>query len=206
MMTPSQQQLITLFQQKQGLLRRQDVLDAGIHPRALTALVQQGQVERVQRGVYRWQASHGFDYDWLLEVSYRVPKGVVCLLSALDFHELTTFIPSDIHMAVPIGSHLPTFDYPSVRLHQFGKRTYPYGIEKHRVGAGVIRVYSVEKTLADMLRLQRRYGLTHFLAALKTYVISQHYHADRLLEAAEVCGVQRSMQTYLQAYVHAVSA
>lgn len=205
-MTPSQDKLLALFQQHQGLLRRQDVVDAGIHPRALTDLVKQGQIERVQRGVYRLQASPGFAYDWLLEVSYRVPKGVVCLLSALDFHNLTTFIPSDIHLAVPIGSHLPTFDYPSVQLHQFGKRTYPYGIESHRVGAGSIRVYSVEKTLADMLRLQHRYGLTHFLEALKTYMTSTHYHADRLLEAAEVCGVERSMQTYLHAYLHAVNA
>ena len=158
----------------------------------------------MQRGVYRLQDSQGFDYDWLLEVSYSVPKGVVCLLSALDFHDLTTFIPHDIHLAVPIGSHLPTFDYPSVSLHQFGARTYGYGIESHRVGAGMIRVYSIEKTLADMLRLQHRYGITHFLEALKTYMTSRHYHADRLLEAAEVCGVQRSMQTYVHAYVHAV--
>ena len=171
-MTSSQGKLLALFQQKQGLLCRQDVLDAGIHPRALTDLVQQGHIERVQRGMYRLQASQGFAYDWLLEVSYCVPKGVVCLLSALDFHDLTTFIPHDIHMAVPIGSHLPTFDYPSVRLHQFGARTYGYGIESHRVGAGMIRVYSIEKTLADMLRLQRRYGITHFLEALKTYMTS----------------------------------
>jgi predicted transcriptional regulator of viral defense system len=193
------QKLETLFQKREGLVRRKDALEAGIHPRELSNFVAEGKAERVQRGVYRLVGGESFDKDWLLEVSYRVPKGVVCLLSAMDFHGLSTFVPSDIHLAVPTGSHLPKFEYPSVMLHQFSEHLYKFGVEKHKVGPGTIKVYSPEKTIADLLRFQKRYGLELFLEALKTYWSRKGRSASKLMEAAKVCGVERSMQLYLTA-------
>jgi predicted transcriptional regulator of viral defense system len=188
-----------LFKQKQGLVTRNEVISAGINTRELTEGVNSGRIERVQPGVYRMANAQGFDKDWLLQVSYRVPKGVVCLLSAMEYHKLSTFIPHEIHLALPTGSYLPKFDYPKVELHQFKNALYSYGIENHSIGPSEIKVYSVEKTLADLLRFQKRYGLELFLESLKTYWSTKRKSAPKLLEAAKVCGVERSMKTYLQA-------
>lgn len=197
----AKKKLLDLFQSKQGLVRLTDVTDVGIHPRELTKLIKEGKIERVQRGLYRLVNSTGFDKDWLLEVSYRVPKGVFCLLTAMDYHGLSTFIPNEIHLALPVGSYLPTFDYPKVELHQFTENIYAYGIEEHEVGPGSIKVYSIEKTLADLLRFQKRYGLELFLESLKTYWTVKGKSIPKLMEAAEVCGVERSMNTYVTAVV-----
>jgi len=192
----AQKKLLDLFQSKQGLVRLTDVTDVGIHPRELTKLIKEGKIERVQRGVYRLTNSTGFDKDWLLEVSYRVPKGVVCLLTAMDYHGLSTFIPNEIYLALPVGSYLPKFDYPKVELHQFTDHIYAYGIEEHELGPGSIKVYSMEKTLADLLRFQKRYGLELFLESLKTYWTFKGKSIPKLMEAAEICGVAKSMSTY----------
>ena len=192
----AKEKLLKLFESKQGLVRLSDVTEVGIHPRELTKLIQEGKIERIQRGIYRKVNAIGFDKDWLLEVSYRVPKGVICLLSAMDFHQLSTFIPNEIHLALPVGSYLPQFDYPKVELHQFTDHIYAYGIEEHEVGPGSIKVYSIEKTLADLLRFQKRYGLELFLESLKTYWTAKGKSIPKLMEAAEVCGVAKSMSTY----------
>ena len=191
------EKLLELFHNKQGLVRYTDVSKAGIHPRELSKLTKLGQIERVQRGIYRLVNTTGFDNDWLLEINYRVPKGVFCLLTAMDYHNLSTFIPNEIHLALPTGSYLAKFDYPKVKLHQFSKQIYNYGIEEHKTGPGSIKVYSVEKTLADLLRFQKRYGLELFLESLKSYWQSPIRSVPKLLEAAEVCGVARSMSKYI---------
>ena len=195
----SARKLETLFQKRKGLVRRKDVLEAGIHPRELSNFVAEGKAERVQRGVYRLIGGESFDKDWLLEVSYRVPKGVLCLLSAMDFHGLSTFVPNDIYLSVPTGSHQPKFEYPSVELHQFSDKLYSFLIEEHKVGPDVVKVYTPEKTITDLLRFQKRYGLELFLEALKTYWSRKGHSASKLMAAAKVCGVERSMQIYLTA-------
>ena len=190
------EKLETLFSQHRGLLRRKDVVKAGIHPRELSRFVDEGRAERVGRGVYRLVGHEGFDKDWLLEIAYLVPKGVVCLMSAASFHELGTFVPSETHLALPTGSHLPKLDYPPVALHQFSGELYTYGTEEHQIGCGVVKVYSPEKTLADLLRFRHQYGLGLFLEVLKAYFSGREKSTWKLLEAAKVCGVEKQMQTY----------
>ena len=192
------QTLEHLFESHHGLIRRQDVLSAGLHPRLLTQFVLEGRAERAGRGVYRLIGTEGFTHEALLEISYQVPKAIVCLLSAMDFHGLSTFVPSSVHLALPRGAHQPTLEATSVIWFAFSKSTYDYGIEAHRIGPGIVRVYSKEKTLADLLRFQKRLGLELFLESLKTYLTCRGRDLNRLLEAARACGVKRSMEHYLK--------
>ena len=196
-MTASQS-LDHLFQTHHGLIRRQDVLNAGLHPRLLTQFVLEGRAERTGRGVYRLIGTEGFTHEALLEISYQVSKAIVCLLSAMDFHGLSTFVPSSVHLALPRGAHQPKLEATPVTWFAFSKTVYEYGIEEHQVGPGIVRVYSSEKTLADLLRFQKRLGLELFLESLKTHLAGRGRNLKRLLEAARVCGVERSMEHYLK--------
>ena len=180
-----------------GLITRQQVIQAGLSPHLLTYWMKAGKLERLQPGVYRLIEHQGFDQDWLIEVMLRVPQGVLCLTSALAFHELSTFVPTEMHIAIPRAAHRPVFKSPPVQLHRFSGEQYTHGIETHTVGQFELRVYSREKTLADLLRSRHVYGLALFLEGLKSYTSSKDFDTWKLAEAAQVCRVERLMREYV---------
>ena len=183
--------------QKQGVITQKQALSAGLAPHELSYWTKRGLIMRVQRGVYQLAEFGGFEHDDLLPVMLRIPKGVLCLMSALAFHALGTFVPTEIHLAIPRETTRTKPDYPLIVLHRFSDKRYSYGIEEHKAGSGVIRVYSKEKTLADMLAYRNSYGLALFLEALKDYLAGKNKSTWKLLEAAKVCGVEKLMQEYL---------
>jgi predicted transcriptional regulator of viral defense system len=181
----------------QGVITRQQALAEGIDKHELPYWAKRGLLTRVQRGVYQLADFEGFEHDDLLPVMLRIPKGVLCLMSALAFHTLGTFVPTEIHLAIPRETTRPKLAYPPITLHRFSDKRYSYGVEDHKAGRGVIRVYSKEKTLADMLAYRNTYGLALFLEALKDYLAGKQKSTWTLLEAARVCGVEKLMQAYL---------
>lgn len=195
----SHQKLEKLFDMSQGIVQRQDVVDAGIHPRELSAWVQSGKIERLQPGVYRLVESPPLPYEGILELSLRVPKAVVCLASALDFHEIGTVSPARVQLAMPRGAYHPTIDYPPVDFFSFSLAVYGYGIENHSIANRNIQVYSPEKTLADSLFYRHRFGKAVFLEALTAYLQQKRANIPKLVEAAKVRRVDNVMQPYLEA-------
>jgi predicted transcriptional regulator of viral defense system len=181
----------------QGVITRQQALAEGIAEHELPYWAKRGFLTRVQRGVYQLADFEGFEHDYLLPVMLRIPKGVLCLMSALAFHAIGTFVPTEIHLAIPRETTRPKLDYPTIKLHRFSEKRYSYGIEEHKAGSGLVRVYSKEKTLADMLAYRNTYGLALFLEALKDYLAGRNKSTWKLLEAAKVCGVEKLMQEYL---------
>jgi predicted transcriptional regulator of viral defense system len=194
-MTP-RERLEHLFWQRHGLLRWADVVGAEIHPRHLERLRKEGRVERIQRGLYRWVDAEPLGYEEWLEVAFRVPEGVICLASAAHYHELTTFVSGEVYVALPNKAWRPKLDFPPVRYVYFSDEAHQYGVEEHPVGAGTVKVYSAEKTLADLLRYRNKLGKELFLEALKTYLSRRGYSVPKLLEAARVCRVERLMREY----------
>ena len=198
-MTKIPAELKNLLDEHQGLVTQRQALDAGLAPHVLAYWARKDALERVQRGMYRFVKAEGFENEHLLEVALRVPRGVVCLMSAAALHELGTFIPHELHLAIPRGSHAAALTYPPVAYHHFSDAQYAYGIEEHCVGSGVVKIYSKEKTLADLLRFRNTYGLNLFLEALKDYLGRRGYNTSRLLEAARVCRVEKLMRQYATA-------
>ncbi len=143
----------------QGLVRPNDLAPLGIPRVALTRAVQRGQLERVGRGLYGLTARPVSAHGTLAEVARRVPKGVVCLLSALRFHDLTTQAPFEVWLAIDNKAATPKLDYPPLRLVRFSGAALTEGVEEHVVDGVTVRVTGVAKTVAlDGLMMGTRTG------------------------------------------------
>ncbi len=192
------QSILDLLQQ-QGLLRACD-LDAVSIPRVvLSRLTASGQLERVGRGLYRLPGSTVSEYESLTTVAIKVPQAVFCLLTALQFHELTTQLPRQVWIAMPRGSHVPQFDYPPLKMVQMAGDTYAEGIEEHERDGIKLRVYGVAKTVADCFKHRNKIGLDVALEALKEVRTRRIASADDLWRYAKICRVANVMRPYLEA-------
>lgn len=192
------QRILSLARQK-GLLRASD-LDAIEAPRVvLTRLIEGGLLERVSRGLYRLPSHPGSEHEGLATIAAKVPQAVFCLLTALQFHELTTQLPRQVWIAMPRGSHLPRLDYPPIKMVQMTGAVYTAGIEEHLRDGVTLRVYSAAKTVADCFKHRNKIGLDVALEALKDARAERMASADDLWRYAKVCRVANVMRPYLEA-------
>jgi predicted transcriptional regulator of viral defense system len=183
---------------KQGIVRSID-LDAIGAPRiALTRMTQSGQLERAGRGLYRLPGALGSESDSLSIVAAKVPRGVFCLLTALQFHELTTQLPRRVWIAMPRGSHLPQIDYPPLTMVQLNDESHAAGIEIHERDQAELRVYGVAKTIADCFKFRNKVGLDVALEALRDAHAKSKVTIDELWHFAQICRVANVMRPYLE--------
>jgi predicted transcriptional regulator of viral defense system len=187
------------FSQGGGLLRTSAALRAGIHPRTLYDMRNQGVVEQVSRGLYRLADLPALSNPDLVTVAAKIPSGVLCLISALAYHEITTQIPHEVHVARPRGAEPPRLKHPPLRVFWFTGRSFTDGIETHKLDGIRIRVYSPEKTLADCFKYRNKLGLDTVLEALRLYRNRKRPNIDELMKFARVCRVEKVMRPYLEA-------
>jgi predicted transcriptional regulator of viral defense system len=192
-------QALNAFRKHGGILRTRDALRAGIHPRTLYALRDDGSLEQLSRGLYRLASATPLGNPDFVTVALRAPHGVVCLVSALAFHELTTQIPHEVYLAVRRGSERPRIDYPPVRAFWFSGAAFTQGIETHRLDGVSVRVYGREKTIADCFRHRNQLGLDMCLETLRLYKRQRNANVDALLRFARLRGVARVLTPYLEA-------
>ena len=190
--------LLQLAQQK-GLLRPNDLAKLGIPRVYLTRLTASGRLAKTGRGLYRLAETTLSENESLAIVAARVPQAVFCLLTALQFHALTTQLPRQVWIALPQGSHTPRIEYPPVKLIQYTGDAFTQGIETHRIDQVDLRVYSVEKTVADCFKHRNKIGLDVALEALKGARSQKKASADDLWRYAKVCRVANVMRPYLEA-------
>lgn len=180
-------------------MRTGQVIRAGIHPRTLYGMLEAGLVDRLSRGVYRLADLPPLEDPDLVSVSIRAPESVICLISALAFHELTTQVPHQVHIAVGRDSRIPRIDYPPVRVFRFSERTFRAGIKSHRVDNVAVRVYGPEKTVADCFKYRNKIGLDTAVEALQLYQARRRSKLDELMRFAGLCRVKNIMRPYLEA-------
>lgn len=178
-----------------------EALARGISRYALYSLLDEGIIEQVSRGVYRLADSPPIGNPDLVTVSLRFPNAVVCLVSALAWHELTTQIPHAVSIAVPRDSRPPSLDYPPIEVHRFSGEAYSAGVETHRVDGVKVKVYSPEKTLADCFKFRNKIGMDIVLESLKLYKARKKFNLAKLLKYAETCRVDKVIRPYLEAIV-----
>jgi predicted transcriptional regulator of viral defense system len=188
-----------IFRAHGGILRTAQALRAGIHPRTLYAMRDSGELERVSRGLYRLSEASPLGNPDLVAVAMKVPDAVVCLISALASHDLTTQIPHAVWIALPTGSWTPRLEQPPLEVCEFGGKTYSEGVETHELDGVPVRIYSPEKTLADCFRFRSKVGLDTALEALRAYRERRKVNVGALMHFADVCRVQRVMRPYLEA-------
>ena len=188
-----------IFIKNGGVLRTGKAIDAGIHPRTLYEMRDDGIIEKLSRGLYRLTDLPPLDNPDLVSVSMKIPEGVICLISALSFHGITTQIPHEIYIAIARNAEPPRVDYPPLRIFRFSEKTFSEGIEAPVVDNVSLRVYSPEKTLADCFKYRNKIGIDIAIEALKLYCKEKHIKVNDLMHFAKVCRVDKIMRPYLEA-------
>jgi predicted transcriptional regulator of viral defense system len=191
---------ISIFQQHSGRLRTSQAIRLGIAPRSLYALRNAGHIVEMTRGIYCLPGILASEHTDLVQAVLRIPKGVICLISALAFHNLTTQIPHLVYVALPLEAEKPRLTYPPVRLFWLSPPSYSAGIEQHILDGVTVRIFSREKTIADCFKYRNKIGLSVALEALKDG-LGQGCKPEDLLEFARIDRVTKIIQPYLEALV-----
>jgi len=188
-----------VFHRRGGTLRTGDAVREGIHPRTLYAMHEAGLLERLTRGFYRLADLPPLGNPDLVSVALRVPGSVICLISALAYHQITTQVPHVIYLALPQGAWPARLEHPPIRIFWFDGAAFTEGIETHDIDGVPVRVYSPEKTLADCFKHRNKIGLDVALEALKLYRKHKPLRVDELVRYAKICRVEKTMRPYLEA-------
>lgn len=190
---------LRIIKKRGGLLRTGEAIAAGIHSSTLYQLRDAGDLEQISRGVYRLTAISPISNPDLVTVAARIPKGVICLISALAFHEITTQVPHAVSIALKKGAETPRLAHPPLSIHRVAEAALNEGVEVHIIDGVRVRIYSAEKTLADCFKFRNKLGLDVALEALKLYKARKKFNTRELLRCARVCRVEKIMRPYLEA-------
>ena len=187
-----------VFRRHGGTLRTGDAIRQGIHPRTLYAMRDQGLLNTISRGVYRLASTAPIADPDLLAVAARVPQGVLCLVSALAVHEITTQIPHAVDIALPPGAWAPDLKHPPIRIFRFSGRSMTEGIESRSFDQFQLQVFCAEKTLADCFKFRNKIGLDIAIEALRLYRERRRANIAKILEYADIDRVANVMRPYLE--------
>ncbi|MDF1514115.1 MAG: type IV toxin-antitoxin system AbiEi family antitoxin domain-containing protein [Anaerolineae bacterium] len=198
-LSPSQKKALAHFRQHQGILRTSQVLDLDIHPRTLYALRDAGLVKPLARGLYRLTELPPLTEPDLVIVSQIIPDGVICLISALAFHEMTTQIPHVVDVALKQGSRRPRLQHPPLRYFWFSDASWQEGTASYRIDGVPVRITNPAKTVADSFKFRRKLGSGIAIEALENYYRRQEFDVSVLMHYARLCRIENVIQPYLEA-------
>ncbi len=184
---------------RHGVVRPRDLAAHGISRAHLARLMRRGLIQRLGRGLYAAPDAELTEHHSLAEAGKRVPAGVICLLSALRFHGLTTQNPFEVWIAIGHKAWRPKRAEPPLRLVHMSGHCASLGIETHTVEGVRVRVFSAAKTVADCFRFRNKIGLDVALAALRDYKRKHRGGMEALWRCAAICRVSRVMQPYIEA-------
>lgn len=186
---------------KQGVIKPKDLDNYGIPRNYLWRLYKSGELEHLGHGLY---AIKNYDFPAhysIAQVSKRIPRAVICLISALDFHELTTQIAFEVWIAIDHKDRKPISDYPPLRVVRFSGDALREGIEKHNIDGVTVKVYKPAKTVADCFKYRNKIGLDIALEALRDCWKQKKCTMDELWHYAKICRVSNIMRPYLESLV-----
>jgi predicted transcriptional regulator of viral defense system len=183
---------------ERGLLRTSEVEEEGIPRQYLSRLVDRGELVRIGRGLYRRPDHEVTAHHSLAVAAKRVPKGTVCLLSALQFHDLTTQNPLDVWLAIGHKDRKPSVDAVSLRIFRMSGEARTEGVKEHEIEGVSVPIYEPAKTVADCFKYRSRVGLDVALEALRDFH-EQNGSTDALWRYADLCRVQSVIRPYMEA-------
>ncbi len=189
-----------VFKEHGGMLRTSNAIRLGVHPRTLYSLRDAGEIERVGRGIYRLSSAPPLSSPDLVPIAIRVPRAVICLISALAHHGLTTQIPHVVDIALPSHAQIPKIDGVTFRVSWYPEASFRAGVDIATIDGVSVRVYSREKTIADCFKYRNKIGLDVAIEALRSYRerVPKPNRAA-LMKFAQINRVQKVMRPYLEA-------
>ena len=208
------EKIIAYFKKNGGYALMKELKAVSFQTRDIARLLKEGTIVKVKPGLYRLanvgemmiplpkiKGSGITISQEIIDICRAIPDGVICLVSALAFYDLTTFNPSEIYVAIPNAAKVPKIDFPPLRVFYFRKRFYKPGIEYIAAPNCTIKIYNKEKTICDMFRYRNKYGEDLALEGLKNYLSRKEANVNRLRKYAEICQVKTIMMPYLRALV-----
>jgi predicted transcriptional regulator of viral defense system len=193
------QTALETFRQHGGVMRTSQALIRGIHPAALYRLVKDGQLMRLARGFYRLTSTQEFSNPDLAVAAAKAPDAVVCLISALAFHDITTQVPRVVHLAVPRGRYAGLrLRAPPVKIYRFDAPTFVQGIEVHSIDGIPVRIYGVARTLVDCFKYRNKLGLDVAIEALRFARTRKRISNREILHFAQLLRQDRVIAPYLE--------
>jgi predicted transcriptional regulator of viral defense system len=187
------------FRDKGGTLRTRDLIALGVHTDALYALRETGRIIELGRGLYRIADIAESEHPDLAEVAARAPDAAVCLISSLSYHEITTQVPSAVHLAVPRGDyHRIKLSMP-VTVYRFDPKTFSEGLETHRIGGMPVKIYSAARSIADCFKFRNKIGLDVAIESLRLARQRKRMQNRELLRYAKLLRVEKTITPYIQA-------
>lgn len=184
-----------------GVVRTRDLSDRGLHHESLRRLCKDGVLIKTGRGLYELADADVTEHHSLALIGKKIPNAVVCLLSALQFHDIGTQSPSKVWIAIDRRAGKPKMDYPPVRIVRFTGHALDDGIETHSIEGITVKIYNPAKTVADCFKYRNKIGLDVALEALRECLREQRCTNDELWHYAKVCRVANVMRPYLEAVV-----
>ena len=185
--------------QRKGLFRLSEATAAGIHPEHVRRLTNKGQLTRVGRGLYAIPAQQATEYHTLAEIAKRVPKGIVCLLTALRFHGLGTQNPREVWLAVDRRAGIPRVDFAPVRLVRISGAALTSGVNQHNIENVAVRITSPARTVVDCFKFRNKIGVDVAVEALREYRRLRKGTVDQLWQQADRLRMTRVMRPYMDA-------
>ncbi len=192
--------IIDVLRQNKGYSRMSDLREAGIQTRDIAKAVEENIIEKIKPGLYKL-----IDYPWdeygsFSDVCKANKKAVICLLSAAEYYELTTFNPSEIYVAVPNNTDKFVLKYSPIKVYYFANSYFTPGIDTIETKSGVIRIYNKEKTIGDLFRYINKLGEEIAVESLKEYLTNRREGSiSKLLEYAQICGVKKKIEPMIKA-------
>ncbi|MBW2421365.1 MAG: type IV toxin-antitoxin system AbiEi family antitoxin domain-containing protein [Deltaproteobacteria bacterium] len=195
----SDDRAIEAFREHAGLMQTKDALDLGIHPRTLYRLRDEGIVVQVSRGIYRLASLPPLSQPDIAAVALRVPRAVICLTSALAYHDVTSEIPHEVQIALPRRTKTPRLDFPPIRVFWFSGPALSEGIDVVEIDGVDVRVYDLPKTVVDCFRFRNKIGRDVAVAALNEAIKRKGVRPAELLRYARLCRIESVLLPYLEA-------
>jgi predicted transcriptional regulator of viral defense system len=188
-----------VFKDAGGTLRTREAAERGVHYSTLYGMRDAGLLEQLSRGLYRLSELPGLTKNDVVTVAARVPDAILCLVSALDFHDIGTQIPSAVNIAIGPKDRRPQLDYPPIRVYRVSGRALTSGVEERSVDGTKVRVFGVAKTVADCFKFRNKIGLDVALEALREAVRSRKATPAEIMEFAQIDRVSKIVRPYLEA-------
>jgi len=198
-MNTKEKKFIEFLKKKGGMVSYKEIIKAGFNKTFLKDNLDSGRIQKVDRAIYRLSDGFALPNPDLVAVSIKVSKGVVCLISALAFHEATSEIPRYVNIAIPRGTHANKINYPPVKFYRFASKAWEAGIEKHEIEGYQIKVYSLAKTIADCFKFRNKIGMDVTREALKIAITEKGVQPEEIMQYAEICRVDNIIKPILEA-------
>lgn len=193
--------LTDFLKKRGGLAGYAEIIEAGFNKDILESVLNSGQIQKIDRGLYQLTEGTQLSNPDLVAALIKVPKGVICLISALAFHEATSEIPRYVDIAIPRGRHANKIKYPPVRFYRFAPNIWEVGLEVHETEGRKIRVYSLARTVVDCFKFRNKIGMDVARDALKVAVTEKGIKPKEIMKYAKLCRVESIIKPILEAII-----